>query len=138
MLRSVAQCKPIRLGRVASFAAEVNMLRTTVTVISVLVAAHAGAQTSSCETVRSEIEAKVRASGVAEFTVSVVDAASAAPGKVVGTCDRGAKKLVYVLQRAAGGAEAAASAAPSTRRPAAVLTECKDGSVLVGGDCKKK
>jgi hypothetical protein len=113
------------------------MLRTTVTSMALLVAAHAGAQMSTCETLRSEIEAKIRASGVAEFTVSVVDAAASAPGKVVGTCDRGAKKLVYV-QRAASGAETAASAAPSARRPAAVLTECKDGSVLVGGDCKKK
>jgi Protein of unknown function (DUF1161) len=116
-----------------SFTVAVNMRRTTVTGMALLVAAHAGAQTSSCESLRSEIEAKIRASGVAEFTLSVVDAASAAPGKVVGTCDRGAKKVVYV-QRAAGGAEPAASA----RRPAAVLTECKDGSVVVGGDCKKK
>lgn len=110
-----------------------KMHRTTVTAMALLAAAHAAAQTSPCETLRSEIEAKIRASGVAEFTLSVVDAASAAPGKVVGTCERGAKKLVYV-QRAAGGGEPAASA----RRPAAVLTECKDGSVVVGGDCKKK
>ena len=137
MLRSVAQCKPLWLGRVWSFSAAMNMRRTTATAVAVLVAAHVGAQTSSCETLRSEIEAKIRASGVAEFTVSVVDAASAAPGKVVGTCDRGAKKLVYV-QRAAGGAEPAASAAPpSARRPAAVLTECKDGSVEMNSDCKK-
>lgn len=114
-----------------------NMCRSTVAVVALLVAACAGAQTSSCETLRSEIEAKIRASGVTEFTVSVVDAAAPAPGKVVGTCDRGAKKVVYV-QRAAGGAETAASAAPSASRPAAVLTECKDGSVVVGGDCKKK
>jgi methylmalonyl-CoA mutase cobalamin-binding subunit len=118
MLRSVAQCKPLRLGRVGSLTAAANMRRTTVTVITLLVAAHAGAQTSSCETLRSEIEAKIRASGVAEFTLSVVDAATAAPGKVVGTCDRGAKKVVYVQR-------------------AAVLTECKDGSVVVGSDCKK-
>jgi hypothetical protein len=137
MLCSVAQCKPLRLGRVGSFTAEVNMHRTTITAMALLVAAHAGAQTSTCETLRSDVEAKIRASGVAEFTLSVVDAASAAPGKVVGTCDRGAKKLVYV-QRIASGAEPATSAAPSARRPAAVLTECKDGSVMVGGDCKKK
>lgn len=137
MLRSVALRKPRQLGRVGPLAAAVNMLRTTVTAMALLVAAHAGAQTSTCEALRSDVEAKIRASGVAEFTVSVLDAASAAPGKVVGTCDRGAKKLVYV-QRAAGSAETAASAAPSARRPAAVLTECKDGSVVVGGDCKKK
>jgi hypothetical protein len=85
------------------------MRRTTVTGMALFVAAHAGAQTSSCESLRSEIEAKIRASGVAEFTLLVVDAASPAPGKVVGTCDRGAKKVVYV-QRAAGGAEPAPSA----------------------------
>ncbi len=114
-----------------------NINKTTITAMAFFAAAHAAAQTSPCETLRSEIETKIRASGVAEFTLSVVDAASAAPGKVVGTCERGAKKLVYV-QRAAGGADAASSAAASARRPAAVLTECKDGSVVVGGDCKKK
>jgi hypothetical protein len=112
------------------------MRRTSVTVIALAFAAHAGAQTSGCETLRSEIDAKIRANGVAEFTVSVVDAATSAPGKVVGTCDRGTKKLVYV-QRAAGGTEPAAAAAPAARRPPTVLTECKDGSVVVGSDCKK-
>jgi hypothetical protein len=84
-----------------SFTVAVNMRRTTIAAMALLAAAQATAQTSSCESLRSEIEAKIRASGVAEFTLSVVDAASPAPGKVVGTCDRGAKKVVYV-QRATG------------------------------------
>jgi hypothetical protein len=132
MLRSLAQCT-LRLGRVGVFTAAANMRTTTVIAMALLVAAHTGAQTSSCETLRSAIEAKIRAGGVAEFTLSVVDAASAAPGKVVGTCDRDAKKVLYV-RHAAGSADPAAS---SARRPAAVLTECKDGSTMVGGDCKK-
>ena len=43
-----------------------KMHRTTVTAMALLAAAHAAAQTSPCETLRSEIEAKIRASGVAE------------------------------------------------------------------------
>jgi Protein of unknown function (DUF1161) len=126
-------------GRVGVPAVDPIVIKTTLFILTLFLANPAGAQSASCETLRADIEAKIRASGVAEFTVTVVDAASPAPGKLVGTCDRGAKKLVY-LQRAAGSANAAASAAPAARQPAAVLTECNDGSVVVagGGDCKKK
>ncbi len=102
----------------------------------------------SCEAIRAQIDAKVRAGGVQQFTLTTVDAGATAPGKVVGSCDRGTKKIVY----AAGGRSGAAatgsattpSAAPVSTRPApakkgtqAILTECKDGTVSMGGDCKK-
>lgn len=84
----------------------------------------------NCASIRAGIEAKVRASGVAHFTLSTVAADARVAGKVVGTCDRGAKKIVYV--------QAAASAqAMPPRGPDRILTECKDGSVSVGGDCRK-
>jgi hypothetical protein len=130
---------PLRaFGRVGLLTVDPIVIKTFFFILALFLAGPAGAQSASCETLRADIEAKIRASGVADFTVTVVDAASAAPGKGVGTCERGAKKLVYV-QRAAGRADAPASAMPSARPPAAVLTECKDGSVVAGGgDCKKK
>lgn len=50
-----------------------------------------------CEELQAEIEAKIKANGVAEFTLTVIDAAaeSDTAGKVVGSCDGGAKRIVY-------------------------------------------
>jgi hypothetical protein len=74
----------------------------------------------------------------------VVDSAANAPGKVVGTCAKGAKKIMYTQQSAAprSAVPAAASSATKPTLPAkkaadTILTECKDGSVSVGGSCKK-
>jgi hypothetical protein len=89
-------------------------------------AAPAGAA-ETCEAIQARIDAKIRASGVQAFTLRIVDAAAKVDGKVVGSCDLGTKKIVY----AQGGAAA---------RPHAevILTECKDGSVSMGGDCRKR
>lgn len=87
---------------------------------------------NNCDSIRAGIEAKIRASGTKSFTLSVLPAETRSAGRVVGSCALGSKKIVYVQ-------DGAASAAPA--RPAAkqerMLTECKDGSVTVGGDCKK-
>jgi len=85
------------------------------------------ASASTCETLRAEIEAKIAAAGVARFTVSVVDAEAPAAGRVVGTCEMGRKKIVYERP------DAPAGAAPGED---AILTECRDGSVSMGGSCR--
>lgn len=94
---------------------------------------------SNCDALRAQIDARIRASGVASFSLAVVDAEARAEGKVVGTCERGTKKIVYARGDASGAAPAApvAPAAPA-RREDAIVTECKDGSVVRGGDCPKK
>jgi hypothetical protein len=86
---------------------------------------------ASCEELQQTIEARIRANGVASFTLTPVDAAASAPGQVVGTCDQGRTKLLYV--------RGAAAAAPAKQGPAAsgVITECADGRVLKEGTCKK-
>ncbi|MBN9205717.1 DUF1161 domain-containing protein [Methylibium petroleiphilum] len=93
----------------------------------------------SCEQLRERIDAKVRASGATHYTVTTVDADAAvgASAKVVGSCELGTKKIVYT--RGEEGTVAAAPALPVTARPRGepLLTECKDGSVSVGGDCRK-
>ena len=83
------------------------------------VAGAAGAA-DTCEPLRAQIDTKIRSLGVERFTLTVVETAASAPGKVVGTCDRGAKKIVYLR-------------APSE----AAITECKDGTVSVDGRCGK-
>jgi hypothetical protein len=86
---------------------------------------------AACEELQHSIEARIRTSGVASFTVTPVDAAASASGQVVGTCDQGRKKLLYVR-----GAAASAPAKPSPAA-SAVITECADGRVLTEGTCKK-
>jgi hypothetical protein len=100
---------------------------------AVLLAAAGGAAAAgNCEPIRDGIEARIRAGGVTQFTLTIVDADANVPGRNVGSCERGTKKIVYLQGSAA---------APSTPKPApkndAVVTECKDGRVTLGGDCRK-
>lgn len=97
------------------------------TLLLLVAAGLAGAAT--CEEIRAGIAAKIRAAGVAQFSLNIVDSTATAPGRAVGTCDRGNKKIVYLV--APGGA------AKPARTEEALLTECKDGRVSVGGDCRK-
>ena len=55
----------------------------------------AWAQKKDCNELKTEIEAKIKKNGVDKFNLDVVDASAQAEGKVVGTCDGGAKKIVY-------------------------------------------
>lgn len=83
----------------------------------------------NCDTIRAQVEAKVRASGVTNFTLQVVDAQAKVAGKVVGSCDLGSRKIVYSQGPAA-------TASPDKPRDERILTECRDGSVTYG-DCKR-
>ena len=48
-----------------------------------------------CEDLKGEIEAKLKAKGVKAWTIDIVGKDEQKEGRVVGTCDGGAKKLVY-------------------------------------------
>lgn len=55
------------------------------------------AQKKSCDELKAEIEQKLQAKGVHDFTLEVMDAAEAKSGhKIVGSCEGGRKKIVYV------------------------------------------
>ena len=124
----------------------------------------------SCDTIRADIEAKLRAAGVVSYTLLTVGVADTLPGKVVGSCSLGKKKIIY--QVPGGDTTGLPAAGPSTSqgsvvstqqvgaqgsRPGTVITstqappkgspvpraptkdlitECKDGSMSVGGECK--
>jgi Protein of unknown function (DUF1161) len=89
---------------------------------------------NNCEAIRSLVEARIRESGVKQFTVVIVGATDKVHGKTVGTCDRGMKKLVYSQAVGVQGQPGRATLPPRTN---AIITECRDGSVSVSGDCKK-
>jgi len=48
-----------------------------------------------CEDVKAKIEAKLEQKGVKSYSLDVVDAKEEKPGRVVGQCDGGKKKIVY-------------------------------------------
>lgn len=55
------------------------------------------AQKKSCDELKTEIEQKLQAKGVQDFTLEVLAADEVKPEqKVVGTCEGGHKKIVYV------------------------------------------
>ena len=58
------------------------------------------AQAKDCEELKAQIEAKIKANGVAEYTLAIVDKDAPDDGKVVGTCGGGTKKILY--KRGAG------------------------------------
>jgi hypothetical protein len=110
------------------------MLRTRWTLAAALLIC-SSSHASNCDAIRSQIEAKIRSGGVHSFTLTTVDAASNAPGRVVGQCSQGSRKIVYVAGATAAGTPAAAR--PAGKGNEALLTECKDGSMSVGGNCGK-
>jgi Protein of unknown function (DUF1161) len=131
----------------------------------VLVCAAATAQGLDCETLRGQIDSKISAGGVSRYSLTVVDSAASAPGREVGRCQRGSKKIMYRLEAASSApaglfpvgapppvpAPPAAFAKPSPpaalakpkppasaasdAKDSAVLTECRDGSEPEDGQC---
>lgn len=97
-------------------------------VLLVAAAPAAASAAVTCEGIRADVEAKIRAAGVTAFSVTIVDAAASAPGRIVGSCERGTRKLMYVQG-------ATARRAPAKAPP--MLTECRDGSVITSGNCPK-
>ena len=82
---------------------------------------------NNCEAIASQIETKLRASGLPAPRLITVDRGTAAGGRVVGSCASGRKLIVLV---AGSGVRAAA---PSDN----IITECKDGRVVRGPDCSR-
>ena len=64
-------------------------------VVGLVISGPALAQRKDCDELKGEIEARIKKNGVEKFSLDVVDKDAQAEGKVVGTCDSGAKKIVY-------------------------------------------
>ena len=48
-----------------------------------------------CDTVKDQIDAKIKAKGVKTYSLDAVPAAEVKDQNVVGSCEGGAKKIVY-------------------------------------------
>ena len=69
-------------------------MKAYVLLIGTLAMSTAGLATP-CEEVKSTIAAKLDAKHVSGYTLDVVPADQAGDGKVIGSCEGGAKKIVY-------------------------------------------
>ena len=75
----------------------------------------------NCDELRSQIDAKIKSAGVASYSLVVVDSAASAPGKVVGSCAKGSKKIIYTQSPPASGAAASTSAGGKAGMTTAVV-----------------
>ncbi len=74
-------------------------MKSIVLAVCVCLAATAAfAATKPCEELKAEIEAKLQANGVKNYTLEIVAADQVKDEKVVGTCDGGSKKVIYKKQ----------------------------------------
>jgi hypothetical protein len=70
-------------------------MKRLMVLVSLLLAAAPAMAGKSCDELKSEIEAKLAAKGVKNFTLTVVPNESAKDQKVVGSCEGGTKKIIY-------------------------------------------
>jgi hypothetical protein len=69
-------------------------------VMMVLACSVAFAEIKPCDELKGEIDAKLQAKGVANYTLEVVPSDQVKDQKVVGSCDGGKMKIVYSKEQA--------------------------------------
>ena len=72
-----------------------SVIMMTAIAISACALANPAWAKTSCEEVTAQIETKIKAKGVKDFTLTVIAKDEKTDLRVVGTCDGGAKKIVY-------------------------------------------
>ena len=72
-----------------------DMKTLALTIALSLAAGPALAAVKSCEDLKNEIEAKIKAKNVMSHSLEVVAVAEVKDQKIVGTCDGGKKNIVY-------------------------------------------
>jgi hypothetical protein len=76
----------------------------------IVVAIPVAALAKNCDEVKIEIDAKIKAKGVTNYVLQIVDQSDANEGLIVGNCGQGAKKIVYLKN-------ALPSSVPSPKSP---------------------
>jgi hypothetical protein len=70
-------------------------MRTTACFAALLLFCSAAYASKDCEELKTEIAAKLDAKHVTGYSLEIVPADKVADAKVVGSCEAGAKKIVY-------------------------------------------
>lgn len=72
------------------------MKRLSLVIALAFVLPSAWAQLKPCDELKAEIAAKIDANGVKNYTLEIVATDQVGDRKVVGSCEGGSKKIVYV------------------------------------------
>src|SRR5262249_22772973 len=75
-----------------------NMCRFLGVVPLIVAAIPVAALARDCNEVKAEIDAKIKAKGVTNYALQIVNGPDVNEGKTVGNCDAGAKRIVYFQQ----------------------------------------
>jgi Protein of unknown function (DUF1161) len=70
-----------------------------------------------CNEVKAEIDAKIKAKGVTNYVLQIVNGPDVKEGKIVGNCDVGAKRIVYFREPNGENALEAHSTSPKQAQP---------------------
>lgn len=70
-------------------------MRGQIVVALALAVCSSTAFASSCDGMKSRIEGQIKAHGVKNYTLAVVRSSEVKDGKVLASCERGSKKVVY-------------------------------------------
>jgi len=69
-------------------------MKTTLLTLALFIATPAFAA-KSCDELKGEIDAKIKAKGVKTYSLEIVANGEAKGAKVVGSCDSGKKQIIY-------------------------------------------
>jgi hypothetical protein len=75
-----------------------KLIRFFIVAAALLLCAPAFSQIKPCEELKSEIDAKLKEKGVANFTLEIVPADQIKDQKVVGSCEGGKNKITYTKE----------------------------------------
>lgn len=90
----------------------------------------------NCDAILDGIASRVRAGGLVNASLLVVDAGAVQTGRVVGSCANGTRRIVLLPADRPGAAAAAAPVPAASAAPHdGIPTECKDGTIVIGPDC---
>lgn len=70
-------------------------MKSLILAISLLLVATSALAQKDCEELKGEIEARLQAKGVKNFTLTIVANENVKDEKVVGSCEGGTKKITY-------------------------------------------
>ena len=72
-----------------------KLIKFVVIVVTVFSFTVAIAEIKPCEELKAEIDAKLKAKGVAGYTLEIIPTDQVKDQKIVGSCDGGTKKISY-------------------------------------------
>lgn len=73
-------------------------MKSVIAVLALGLLASPAFAAKSCDELKAEIEARIRANGVQNFSLEIVAKGQAGDAKVVGTCGGGTQEIAYKRQ----------------------------------------